>query len=97
MFKVSIKDIKDSKNNRILSWFGLFDHGTPQIIVPFHKGFLGFQPHESANFTLQSVPPTMGTALGPVNYGARTPVPKDWYVVGHWNGSLSVKSGDIVW
>ena len=87
MFKVSIKD---SKNNWILSWFGLFDHGIPQIIVPFHKGFPGFQtngpqtnlPHESANFTLQSVPPTMGTALGPVNYGARTPVPKDWSVVG---------------
>ena len=30
----------------------------------------------------QAVPPTMGTALGPVNYGARTPVPKDWSIVG---------------
>ncbi len=35
----------------------------------------------AANFT-QAVPPTMGTALGPVNYGARTPVPKDWKIVG---------------
>ena len=54
---------KISKKNWILSWCGLFDHGIPQIIVPFHKGFLGFQtngpqtnlPHESANFTERSL------------------------------------------
>ena len=31
---------------------------------------------------VQMIPPTMGTALGPVNYGARTPVPKEPGTVG---------------
>ena len=28
------------------------------------------------------IPPRMGTALGPVDYSARKPVPKDWVLRG---------------
>ena len=30
----------------------------------------------------QMIPPRMGTALGPVDYSARKPVPKDWVLRG---------------
>ena len=68
------------------SWVGLgFDYlpyGFPNN-SPLKGKPCGFQSPTGPNVTRirqlhspQSVPPTMGTALGPVNYGARTPVPK---------------------
>lgn len=42
----------------------------------------------------EMIPPTMGTALGPVNYGARTPVPKDWVLRG--SGIHGPENGEVM-
>lgn len=41
----------------------------------------------------QMIPPRMGTALGPVDYSARKPVPKDWVLRG--SGIHGPENGEV--
>ena len=62
------------------TWY-ISSHSVLFSVSPRHFDLFGVQQSQQPN-DVQMIPPTMGTALGPVNYGARTPVPKDRGTVG---------------